>query len=226
MPSKIGLITRFVFECGNNVTFPGLYFPAIGNSAKFAEMANELITFLQLFKPIPEEERTIIASCFTRKVFPEGDYLFKGGRISHELFFVCTGILRIEAINEKGIEVTHFFVKENHLCTILNSFNNQLPADESIRAACDTEVLAITKTRLLALYQELPYMKELIDRITQQRLLEKIRTRNAYLGQDSATRYKRFMEQEPDIASRVPLKDIASYLGITPQSLSRIRRSR
>jgi CRP-like cAMP-binding protein len=69
-------------------------------------------------------------------------------------------------------------------------------------------------------------MNELIDRITYQRLLDKIQIRNAYLGQDSATRYKLFMEQEPDIALRVPLKDIASYLEITPQSLSRIRKQR
>jgi len=188
-------------------------------------MENTLINFLQLFQPIPEPHQEIIASIFEPRSFKEGDYLFRGGKICNELFFVCRGILRIVVINEKGVEVTHFFVKENHLCTILSSFNNQTAADESIQAASDTAALAITRTRLLALYKELPYMKELIDRITQQRLLDKIRTRNAYLGQDSAARYKLFLEQEPDIASRVPLKDIASYLGITPQSLSRIRKN-
>jgi CRP-like cAMP-binding protein len=187
-------------------------------------MANPLITFLQQREPIPEEDQHTIASYFQPKAFKEGEYLFQGGKICHDLFFICTGILRIIVINDKGIEVTGYFVKENLLCTLLNSFNNQLPADESIRAATDTEVLAITKTRLLALYRELPYMNELIDRITYQRLLDKIRTRNAYLGQDSAARYKLFMTQEPDIVLRVPLKDIASYLEITPQSLSRIRR--
>jgi CRP-like cAMP-binding protein len=187
-------------------------------------MTNALIAFLQPFRPITEEDRGIIAAYFTPRVYKEGDYLFKGGKICSELFFVITGILRIVVINAKGIEVTHFFIKENLFCTILNSFDNQLSADESIRAASDTEVLAITRTGLLALYKELPYMKELIDRITQQRLLDKIRIRNAYLGQDSASRYKLFMELEPDIARQVSLKDIASYLGITPQSLSRIRR--
>jgi CRP-like cAMP-binding protein len=188
-------------------------------------MTNALIAFLQLFGPIAEEDKKIITSAFTSRLFKEGDYLFKGGKICNELFFVCSGILRIVMINEKSVEVTHFFVKENHLCTILHSFNNRAPADESIQAACDTEVLAITKTGLLALFKELPYMKELIDRITQQRLLEKIRIRNAYLGHSSGDRYKLFITQEPDIALRVPLKDIASYLGITPQSLSRIRKN-
>jgi len=91
-------------------------------------------------------------------------------------------------------------------------------------AACDAEVLVITKSKLLNLYRQLPAIKEVIDQITQQRLLEKIQTRNNYLGKDSAERYKLFVTQHPDIASRVSLRDIASYLGITPQSLSRIRK--
>ena len=189
-------------------------------------MANPLITFLQRHQPIPEEDKEIIASYFLPKTFKEGEFLFKGGKICQEMFFICSGILRIIVINDKGVEVTGFFVKENYLCTLLKSFNGQLPADEGIRAATDTETLSITRTRLLALYRELPYMNELIDRITYQRLLDKIQIRNAYLGQDSATRYKLFMEQEPDIVRRVPLKDIASYLEITPQSLSRIRKQR
>jgi CRP-like cAMP-binding protein len=71
----------------------------------------------------------------------------------------------------------------------------------------------------------LPYLKQLIDQITQQALLDKIDLKNSYLGHDSTCRYKIFMTRQPDIALRVPLSDIASYLGITPQSLSRIRKN-
>lgn len=188
-------------------------------------MSNPLITYLRLFKPITAEDQELIASYFERTVFKEGDTLFKGGKTCQELFFVCNGVLRILAINEKGVEVTHFFVKENQLCTILHSFNNQVPANESIEAACDTEVLRITKARLSDLYRKVSYLKELIDQIMQQRLLDKIQMRNAYLGEDSAGRYKLFIMQQSDIALRVSLKDIASYLGITPQSLSRIRKN-
>jgi CRP-like cAMP-binding protein len=100
-----------------------------------------------------------------------------------------------------------------------------VPADEDIQAACDAEVLAISKTRLIALYEKLPYLKGLINEIIQQALLDKIQTRNAYLGLNAVTRYRLFMMRQPDIALRVPLNDIASYLGITPQSLSRIRKN-
>ena len=138
--------------------------------------------------------------------------------------FFCQGILKIVSVNGKGNEVTQFFVKEDHFCTILNSFNNQVPAHESIKAACDTDLIVFPREQLWQLYTQLPYFQSLINQITQQTLLAKIQVRNSYMGEDAATRYQQFLQQQPDIALRVPLSDVASYLGITQQSLSRIRK--
>ena len=60
--------------------------------------------------------------------YREGDELFSGGKICRELFFVCSGVLRIMVINEQGNQVIHFFIKENQFCSILNSFNNRVTA--------------------------------------------------------------------------------------------------
>ncbi|MDB5009759.1 MAG: Crp/Fnr family transcriptional regulator [Mucilaginibacter sp.] len=188
-------------------------------------MFNALISFLKLYRDIPAADEALITSATVYRTYKEGDYLFKADKICREMYFICQGILRIMVINEHGNEVTHFFLKENQLCTILNSFNNQLTAHESICAACDTEVMVFSKAALDKLYLQLPYLKPLIDQITQQFLLDKIELRNSYLGQDSTTRYKMFMMRQPEIALRVPLSDVASYLGITPQSLSRIRKN-
>ena len=89
------------------------------------------------------------------------------------MFFIVKGVLRIMAVNDAGKEVTHFFLKENQFCTILNSFNSQVPANESIQAACDAEVLVISRHRLDILYEQLPYLKSLITTVTQQTLLDK-----------------------------------------------------
>jgi CRP-like cAMP-binding protein len=192
---------------------------------EFMVMISPLINFLRLLRHISEEDEAIIATYFEHKFFKEGDFLFKGHRVCTELFFVCKGVLRIVTNNDKGIDITHFFYKESQICTILQSFNDATPTDPGIQAACDAEVLVITKSKLLALYEQLPYMKEIIDKINQQHLIEKVRIRNSYLGEDAENQYKLFIMQQPDIALRVPLKDIASYLGITPQSLSRIRKN-
>ena len=188
-------------------------------------MSNPLISFLKLFRDIPAADVDLIAQAMEYRTYKEGDYLFQSGKVCRELFFICKGILRIVVINESGNEVTHFFLKESQFCSILNSFNNGVIADESIQAACDADVLAISRQALDKLYVQLSYLKPLIAQITHQALLDKIAIRTAYLGQDSTTRYKMFMTSQPEIALRIPLSEIASYLGITPQSLSRIRKN-
>jgi CRP-like cAMP-binding protein len=186
---------------------------------------NALIAQLETLRPMLPEHRELIAHAWQERVYKEREYLFRGAGICRELFFIGNGVLRIVMADEKGAERTHFFLKENQFCTILRSFENQTVADEKIQAACETAVLAITRPRLLELYAALPYLQSLIDQRIHQGLLDKIAIRNSYLGQDSAARYQLFLAQQADIALRVPVGDIASYLGVTPQSLSRIRRN-
>lgn len=188
-------------------------------------MYDNFINFLRLFKNIPQTDIDIIKSELNYAQFAEGEVLFSEGQVCREMYFICKGVLRIVSQNEKGNKVTHFFLKENQFCSILNSFNNNVIAPEGIEAACDAEVIVLKRQKLVALYEQLPYLKELINSITTQFLLEKIQIRNIYLGEDAATRYRNFLVRQPDIALRVSLGDIAAYLGITQQSLSRIRKN-
>jgi CRP-like cAMP-binding protein len=188
-------------------------------------MENQLLAYLQLLIPIPPEHRSIITEKFEYKSFAEGDYLLEAGKICREMFFVCNGVLRIMSINEKAVELTHFFYKENNFCSILQSFNDEIATNAAIQASCNAEVLVISKSRLLELYKQLPYIKGLIDKLNQQHLIDKVNIRNTYLGEDAESKYKMFITQNPQIALRVPQSHIAAYLGITPQSLSRIRKN-
>ncbi|HJP64130.1 MAG TPA: Crp/Fnr family transcriptional regulator [Mucilaginibacter sp.] len=184
-----------------------------------------LLNVLQATGPVPETDQRIISDAFVVRTAKANQILLRSGNIARELFFIVSGILKITSINEKGNQVTQFFLKENQFCSILSSLNGNIPAEESIVCACDCDLLVIKNNELIALYKQLPYFEHLIKRITTQTLLNKIQTRNAYMGEDASTRYKKFIGRQPDIALRVPLVDIASYLGITQQSLSRIRRN-
>lgn len=184
-----------------------------------------LLAFFRQFKTITADDAAIIAPYFQAKHAKEGEYLFTGGKVCRQLFFVVSGVLRIVAINDKGLDITHYFISDRQFCTILKSFNDETTAADGIQACCDTSVLFISKKDLLELYQKLPYMVDLINQVNQQRMLEKIRLKNAYSGEDAAERYKVFLSEQSDIANRVPQNHIASYLNITPQSLSRIRRN-
>jgi len=188
-------------------------------------MIDKFIGFLRLFKDIPDADAAVIRNEISTREAKEGTVLFVKGAVCREMYFICQGVLRVVSANEKGNPVTHFFLKENQFCSILNSFNNGVTATESIEAACDVELIVLKRQKLDKLFERLPYLKELITGITTQALLEKIRVRNAYLGEDASTRYRNFLMIQPEIAMRVSLADIASYLGVTQQSLSRIRKN-
>jgi CRP-like cAMP-binding protein len=188
-------------------------------------MENELIAYLQLLRSIPPLDIEAISNKFRNRFYKEGDYLLEAGKICREMFFVCKGVLRIMSINEKAVELTHYFHQENSLCCIIQSFNDEIATPAAIQAACNTEVLYISKRDLLELYEQVPYLKGLIDHFIQQQLINKVNIRNMYLGEDAENKYKMFITQNPEIALRIPQNYIASYLGITPQSLSRIRKN-
>lgn len=172
-----------------------------------------------------EAEAEMISFYFELKHYKETEYLFRGGNVCNSLYFVIEGILRIVAINDKGLDITHYFIKEGQFCTMLDSFNNGSIAQDGIQASSPLKVLEISKKNLQQLCKTLPFMIDIIDQVNQQRLLEKIRLKNIYSGEDSKNRYKLFLTEQPGIVYRVPLNHVASYLNVTPQSLSRIRRS-
>lgn len=188
-------------------------------------MPHPVVALLRTIHPIALADEELIANAFEAKAFKEGDILFSGGKVCNELFFITEGVLRILMINEKAVEVTHVFLKENQFCTILRSFTEGRYASELIQASSDGSLWTISKAKLEALYLQIPFLKQTVDSLMQKQLLDKINFINAYLGLDSMEKYELFLQQQASIAHRIPLKDIASYLGITPQSLSRIRKN-
>jgi len=188
-------------------------------------MFEPLFKYLELFQEIPSNDNAIISQNATFRKIKEGEVLLQEGKAANEMFFICNGILKIVSISDKGNEVIHFFLSENQFCTILKSFSENVISTDRIQAACDSEVIVFKKDKLLFLYNALPYFKSLLDNITKQALLNKIVLRNSYIGEDATTRYQKFIAQQSNIALRVSQTDIASYLGITKQSLSRIRKN-
>ncbi|AKD57155.1 Crp/Fnr family transcriptional regulator [Spirosoma radiotolerans] len=182
-------------------------------------------TFLNQYQQIPATDFDLICQHMQWRTIKAGDHLLEQGKTARELFFVTNGILKIISTSEKGNEVIQFFVKENKFCTVLYSFMGQVVSQEGIMAATDGAVFVFSRPQLHRLYQQLPSVKELFEGIIQQALLDKIQLRNSLMGEEATTRYLKFMAQHPDILQRVPLSDVASYLGITQQSLSRIRRN-
>jgi CRP/FNR family transcriptional regulator, anaerobic regulatory protein len=185
---------------------------------------NSLIYHLQTITSLSSIQKELITAAFHPLKVKEDACLFSGGAVCHHLYFITKGVLKFVSSDDQGKDAIHFFLPENHFCTILDSFLNQKVIDDRIQAACETEVLSVNFLALQKVYLHFPEFKSLLDDIFQRQLLEKVNLRNAYLNKDALSRYLLFIEKQPDIALRVKMQDVASYLGIAPQSLSRLRK--
>ncbi|WP_418122664.1 Crp/Fnr family transcriptional regulator [Chryseobacterium sp. PTM-20240506] len=191
-------------------------------------MKKDIQTFHQFLNSIGEistQDFDLICQYMEIKEMGVGTILLQEGKIAKDLFFVLDGILKIVSTNEKGNEVIHFFIKENKFCTILYSFTDEVISREEIIAATSARVLVFSKKNLNELFEKLPHFKNLIENIIQKTLMEKIKARNHLMGEEATIRYHKFISDHPDLMLKVPLSDVASYLGITQQSLSRIRKN-
>ncbi|UUF13855.1 MULTISPECIES: Crp/Fnr family transcriptional regulator [Flavobacterium] len=188
-------------------------------------MLEQFCNHLDLFHKISLEDKNSIAQYLEYRSVKEGEILIEENKIANEIFFVCNGVLKIASVSDKGNDVIHFFFGENHFCTILKSFTENIVSQDIVQAACDTEIIVLERNKLDSLIKDLPYFKPMLDTIFQQALLNKVELRNFYLGTDATSRYQKFIERQPNIASRVSQTDIASYLGIAKQSLSRIKKN-
>src|SRR5690606_13778771 len=134
------------------------------------------------------------------------------------------GILKITSSDELGNDFTYFFMTAGQFMGFLYSMYGDVPAQQGLQAATDLELTVIEKTALYTLYEQLPYLKERIDLIAHLSMSEMIHLKNNYMNGTASEKYHLFLKKQPEIALHALQIDIASYLSIAPQSLSRIRK--
>ncbi|NML40355.1 Crp/Fnr family transcriptional regulator [Chitinophaga sp. G-6-1-13] len=161
---------------------------------------------------------------FKKKQLKAGEHFQKDGDIAQEIAFVDSGILRLYVVTPDGDEVTKYFAREKQFLADLESYYSLKPSDNAIQAVVDTEIYAIRKSAIEKLSLEIPSLYIFIKTVSEAALLAKIKDNDFLNFGDAKTKYLEFVKRYPDLALQVPQQFIASYLQITPQSLSRIRR--
>lgn len=158
------------------------------------------------------------------RIYLKRQYLLQAGDVCTHESFIVKGCMRAFMINEKGQETVLQFGLENWWIADLNSFLTGTPAHFHVEALEDTTVVQISRTDLELLYSTHPvyntYFRILFQRgfaAAQQRLIRTI-------TQSAEERYSDFVQQYPSLSQRIPQKQIAAYLGITPEHLSKIRK--
>jgi CRP-like cAMP-binding protein len=171
-------------------------------------------------------ERDFARSCayFRPRKFRRHSFLLQAGEVCTNLAFVTKGYLRIYTVNDDGEEHVIQFALERWWASDLCSFLGGKPGSYFIESMEDTDVLMLDRVSYDQLFDAVPIFDRYFRILLQYNYLATHQRLADTISVPARERYLRFIKTYPTIVQRVPLKDIASYLGITPQSLSRIRR--
>jgi CRP/FNR family transcriptional regulator, anaerobic regulatory protein len=185
----------------------------------------ELENYILRYCPLNNEDLTTVLSKFTTKTISRKHHLLKQGQVCREFVYVAKGLFRqyFKDIHDK--EITSWISFENTPATELASFLSQQPAKFYIQALEDSEVAAISYADLQELYLILPAFQEFGRKLAEKILVGAINRTVSFQKETAAQRYNMLL-QRPEYFQRVPLKYLASMIGITDTSLSRLRRKR
>lgn len=165
-------------------------------------------------------------SIFKPKKYLKKEFLCRANQIPDSLFFICKGLIKYYYIDYEGNECVKDFMGENMFGASYASLIKQVPSPYYIEALEETIVLEMNYKDLIFNISKYPIWKE-IARLTAEYLyIFKERKESSLLLENAQTRYKRFINEYSSLSPRLKQKDIASFLNIKPESLSRIKRSK
>ncbi|CAG4989529.1 hypothetical protein DYBT9275_00309 [Dyadobacter sp. CECT 9275] len=184
-----------------------------------------LIHYLLQFGNLNTIQIELIKNKLVFKEIKKDEYFQEAGKIPREIIFLTEGIMRICYYNNKGDEITKYFIEENHFLADINSYNQEIPSTEYIQAITDCSYYVLSKSAMRELSMTIIEWDSIVAKITAKGLADKVNKISPMMSEDAKARYLSFLEKFPGLAHRIPLSYLASYLGITPSSLSRIRRN-
>ncbi len=173
---------------------------------------------------ITEEQAIQATSCLQSKHLKKGTILLRPGDTRSESYFVNKGLLRYYSIDEKGKEHIIQFASEDWMLSDRDSFIFNEASNFYIEAIEDTEVVLVKKDFFASIQPIVPEILELNIQMLHNSIRFMQKRIDMLLGASAETRYLYFLKLYPNLSSRVPQWMIASYLGITPESLSRVRK--
>lgn len=178
--------------------------------------------FRSLMPGLSEDNWAICEGVLRVRTVPKGEYLVQQGNVCNYVSFINHGLLRMYYLVDGKERINEFF-KEGEYCSDYRSFLLREPSATSIRAIEDTEVVDISFNDLQNLYKQIPEANIIGRLVAEELFIDICRRTTCEVNADAATRYDNLIAESPWLLQRVPQYMIASYLGITPEALSRIK---
>lgn len=152
----------------------------------------------------------------------KNDYFIAEGKVCNSIAFINKGLFRIFYIKD-GIEINTCFCKENSITSSLDSFINRVSSKENIQALEDAELITLSYQNLMKLYELSPDWQKLSRILTEKECLRLSNRLTSLTFETVKEKYLNLLETQPEIIQRVSIQHIASYLGVSRETLSRIR---
>lgn len=187
-------------------------------------MKTQLKDYLNRYAHFTDDDIALIFEYLEPVTFSKKQFLLKQNEICNARFFILKGLIRSFHIDEKGVENINLFAIENWWVTNLDSFVNQTPSHNALQAIEDTSVLVVSREALDILYTKIPQLERVFRIIAEKLSIALQRKDEIFMKTSSKDRYYNLIHAIPNFAQRVPQYMIASYLDITPEYLSEIRK--
>ena len=186
-------------------------------------MSQNLIKKLRSYIEFNEDEQRFIETVFRVKHFAKGEHFLLAGDVCCEAAFIESGVFRFY-INTDERDATYYFAAENEFICDYPSFLPQRPSSINIQALEPAEIQVISYDDLQRFYRTINFGERFGRLIAEEIFVDSIQQLASFYQDKPAVRYQNFVHRFPQLVQRLPQYYIASYVGIEPQSLSRIRR--
>lgn len=189
------------------------------------ESMDSLVSFLKKLQPISSEAETELLGLCELKNYVKNEEIQAIGATCKTIYFMVSGVGRIYYLKD-GVEVTEYFAFPNELIIRAESLFTQNPSKKAIQVLEDSQVVAISAEPLFRLFEKHHDLERLFHKLIQQAYVETLKRLENIQFLTAEERYEKLLEEKPELIQKIPLKHVASFLGITQVSLSRIRGQR
>ena len=184
--------------------------------------SKSFLRFVEKYSTLSEDEISKLLEIFEYRFFENKSHIISPLEEKSTIFFICSGLIRYYYLADDGKEWNKAFISENMMST---SFSTDFLGSASpfgIQAMEDTALLIADYTNFEALYDHHPMIERFGRKLIELILISKMNRERSFLKNNAKTRYKEFILQNPNLVTRIPKYHLASYLGITESSLSRL----
>mgnify|MGYP005991269211 CR=1 FL=1 len=183
-----------------------------------------LLSYFDKYWTIEESTVRMLDECVTERNLKRKENILTEGEKCHHLTFVVKGILKTYHVDKNGNQHNLKFTSENNWLTDFNSLYNNIPSELFIQAMTSSIILQIKNEDLFHLYDNSPLFDRNMRIVTENAFIEQQERVLQHISSTAHERYLYFLEKYPDLSNRISNIQIASYIGVTPEFLSTIRK--